>query len=358
MPIHRRGVGEVTVGRSPDRLVCLSATKEPDDARRNALKRHDRRALLRRPVRAALGAGEGNDYSSDHPRRQGGWARLQRGDGLQKTEVMISVRPEGTIDWGPLTRVGRVAAVCACLVCTDCGLTQRVQDAFFDSNGVAIRYRVSGQGPSVVLIHGFGETLERWQSAGIIPLLSPHFQVIAMDVRGHGRSGKPHNEGSYGAELTSDILRLLRHLRVTKAHIVGYSMGAMIALDFAVLHQQHTLSIVLGGAGWNPPEILDEFRQQAEAFERGEVPARDGDDPKALAALLRGVRVLSETDVRSINVPMAAFIGSQDRFMPNVHRLSRVLPRVNVQIIPGANHTTAITHPRFGTALLAFLRGE
>jgi non-heme chloroperoxidase len=212
-----------------------------------------------------------------------------------------------------------------------------------------------GQGPPVILIHGFGESLESWQRGGVVRSLSPHFQVIAIDMRGHGRSDKPHDLKSYGTELSGDVVRILRHLGIPKAHIVGYSMGALVALDFAVLHQEQTLSVVLGGAGWNPPETLDDFRQQAEAFEQGKVPAREGDNPKALAALLRGLRVLSEEDVRRIHVPMAVLIGANDRFMPNVQRLSRVRPATQVMVIPDVDHATAPGHQKFSEALLAFL---
>lgn len=209
-----------------------------------------------------------------------------------------------------------------------------------------------------MLIHGFGETLERWHAAGVVSALSPHFQVITFDVRGHGRSDKPRDRQSYGTELSADVVRLLRHLNVPKAHVVGYSMGAMVALDFAILQQEHALSVVLGGAGWNPPEALDEFGKQAEAFERGAVPTRNEEEAKALAALLRGLRGLSEQEVRKIKIPIAALIGSNDRFMPNVRRLSRALPSVKVVVINGADHATATSHPEFSSALLAFLQQQ
>jgi surfactin synthase thioesterase subunit len=251
--------------------------------------------------------------------------------------------------------VGQLVGVCACLAWAQGDMGQSSKDRFFDSNGVRIRYQVWGQGQPVILIHSFGESLESWQRGGVVRALSPHFQVIALDVRGHGHSSKPHDQKSYGAELPGDVVRLLRHLGVTKAHIVGYSMGALVALDFAVLHQQHALSVVLGGAGWNPPETLDDFRQQAEAFELGKVPSREGDDAKALAALLRGLRVLSEEEVRRIHVPMAALIGADDRFMSNVQRLSRVRLGMEVTVILGVDHAAAPADPKFSDALLAFL---
>jgi pimeloyl-ACP methyl ester carboxylesterase len=176
-----------------------------------------------------------------------------------------------------------------------------------------------------------------------------------MDVRGHGGSSKPHDQMSYGAELSGDIVRLLRHLGASKAHIVGYSMGALVALDFVVLHQEHALSIVLGGAGWNPPESLDAFRQQADAFEQGKLPVGEGDDAKALAALLRSLRVLSEAEVRRIQVPIATLIGANDRFLANVQQLSGVLPSLQVRVIPDADHGTASGHPQFAEALLGIL---
>jgi pimeloyl-ACP methyl ester carboxylesterase len=129
-------------------------------------------------------------------------------------------------------------------------------------------------------------------------------------------------------------------------------------LDVALLHQGYTLSVVLGGAGWNPPETLDEFRRQAEAFEKGQIPVREGDDAKALAAMLRGLRVLSEEEVRRIQVPVAALIGANDRFMANVRRLSGVLPGLKVMEIPDADHTTAPSHPKFAEELLAFLQKQ
>ena len=254
--------------------------------------------------------------------------------------------------------VGLLVAVWACLACGYAAPGQSTQDRFLDSNGVRIRFHVSGQGPPVVLIHGFGESLEIWNQGGVVRALSPHFKVIAMDVRGHGRSSKPHDPKSYGTELSGDVVRLLRHLGATKAHVVGYSLGALVALDFAVLHQGHALSVVLGGAGWNPPETLDEFRQQAEAFEKGEVPVREGDDAKALAAMLRGLRVLSEEEVRGIQVPVAALIGANDRFMANVRRLSGVLPGLEVREIPHADHATAPGHPKFAEELVAFLEEQ
>jgi len=94
------------------------------------------------------------------------------------------------------------------------GLPRPVQaqsvDTTFDSNGVPIHYVASGSGEPVVLIHGFSADLSMWDSVRV-RLASDH-RVIAMDCRGHGRSGKPHEPGAYGIEMVNDVTRLLDHL--------------------------------------------------------------------------------------------------------------------------------------------------
>src|SRR6516164_1389375 len=102
------------------------------------------------------------------------------------------------------------------------------EDQFFDSNGVKIRYTVQGQGEPVLLIHGFTANIEKNWTPDLMKTLTKDFQVIALDNRGHGKSDKPHDPKKYGMEMAEDAVRLLDHLKIKKAHIVGYSMGAMI----------------------------------------------------------------------------------------------------------------------------------
>src|SRR5881397_2402529 len=98
------------------------------------------------------------------------------------------------------------------------------QDQFFDSNGVKIRYTVEGQGEPVLLIHGFTADIEKqWGQPGVLKALAKDHRVIALDNRGHGKSGKPHDAKMYGKEMVEDAVRLLDHLKIAKAHVVGYS---------------------------------------------------------------------------------------------------------------------------------------
>src|SRR4029453_14934159 len=111
-----------------------------------------------------------------------------------------------------MPRFERVAIICIGLACVHAGITRADEDQYFDSAGIPIRFPLLRNGPPLVLVHGMRDTLESWQGAGIAQRLSKHFQVIAMDLRGHGRSGKPHDPESYGPELAADVLRLLRHI--------------------------------------------------------------------------------------------------------------------------------------------------
>ena len=106
-----------------------------------------------------------------------------------------------------------------------------LEDKTFDSRGVKIHYIIEGQGEPVILVHGFTASIPvQWGLPGIISKLAKQYQVIALDNRGHGNSDKPHDPDSYGKQMPEDVLRLMDHLKIKKAHVVGYSMGGFMAV--------------------------------------------------------------------------------------------------------------------------------
>jgi pimeloyl-ACP methyl ester carboxylesterase len=129
----------------------------------------------------------------------------------------------------------RTLAVLACLAAPMVALPQ---DTFFDSNGVSIRYREQGQGEPIVLLHGAGNSTEFWFATGVFQDLAKDYRVIVFDLRGHGKSGKPHDPKQYGIEMSLDVVRLLDKLKITRAHIVGYSLGGTIAALGVTLHPE------------------------------------------------------------------------------------------------------------------------
>jgi pimeloyl-ACP methyl ester carboxylesterase len=256
-------------------------------------------------------------------------------------------------------------------------------DASFDSAGVRIHYLDEGTGEPVLLIHGYTMTAVRqWSDPGIIKGLSDHYRVIALDVRGHGQSDKPHDPQSYGMQMAEDAIRLLDHLKIPKAHIVGYSMGAFLTAQLLTTHPDRFVTATLGGAG---AKLGDgsAFNQIADSLEQGKgigplvtlltPPGQQppppeqvaaiskmilvGNDPLALAAVSRSLIGLhaSEAKIRANRVPVLALVGDADPLKVDVDALDGVLPHLRIVVIPGATHPTAPANPLFLSTLKAFL---
>ncbi len=158
-------------------------------------------------------------------------------------------------------RSSHLALVAACAFLATASL--QAKGAFFDSKGVRIHYLDEGEGDPVLLIHGFTASATlNWGIPGILKNLAADHRVIALDNRGHGSSDKPQKMEDYGAEMVEDAVRLLDHLEIESAHVVGYSMGGMIALKMSVPHPERMRSAVIGGMGWT--RLDDETRQRYE----------------------------------------------------------------------------------------------
>jgi pimeloyl-ACP methyl ester carboxylesterase len=255
-----------------------------------------------------------------------------------------------------MTPVRRWVAMVAVLVChAHLGLTHagdKPTAQTLDAKGVKIRYSVQGKGEPVVLIHGWLSSAGmNWELPGTSALLAKDYRVIALDVRGHGLSDKPTKEEAYGPELVEDVVRLLDHLEIKKAHIVGYSMGGVIAANFMAKHPDRVLSGTLGGMGW-----LREGGLAQRMF------ARIGkDDPNAKALALCGRSLaklaLTEEEIKSIRVPVAILVGDDDRLIQRVYvePLQRVRKDWPVTEIKDANHISCIFKPQFKEEIQGWL---
>jgi poly(3-hydroxyalkanoate) synthetase len=112
----------------------------------------------------------------------------------------------------------------------EAGVCRAWADETFDSNGVKINYSVKGKGEPVILIHGWlSSGWINWDLPGTTSLLAKDHRVIWLDMPAHGRSDKPTKDEAYGPELVEHVIRLMDHLKIKKAHIVGYSMGGIMA---------------------------------------------------------------------------------------------------------------------------------
>lgn len=110
-------------------------------------------------------------------------------------------------------------------------------------NGVKINYVVEGEGPeTIVFIHGLGENLESWRHQ--TKYFSKDFKVVALDLRGHGKSGIPKKKIEI-ADFAEDVVGLLYHLGIKKAHFCGLSMGALVVFEAYKRHPGYFLSMIL-----------------------------------------------------------------------------------------------------------------
>jgi pimeloyl-ACP methyl ester carboxylesterase len=265
-----------------------------------------------------------------------------------------------------------------------------LQKPCFDSDGVRIHYVVQGKedGEPVLLIHGFTVSIDaQWEP--VLKPLAKDYKVIAFDCRGHGGSEKPHDPKKYGLEMVKDAVRLLDHLHIEKAHAVGYSMGAGLALQVAARYPQRVRSVTLGGAGLPQPGREKLLTELAESLENGKgigplvaaltpkgrpQPTEEQiqqvnervlsrNDPKALAAVLRGQlgnkeMHLSAEQVRDIRVPVLALIGADDPLRVGVDALKEQHPATKVIVIDKTDHITAFRSPEFLSGLKEFLEAH
>jgi pimeloyl-ACP methyl ester carboxylesterase len=158
------------------------------------------------------------------------------------------------------------------------------QDQFFESNGVRIHYREEGAGEPIVLIHGLGNSLESaWIETGVISAFAKDHRVIAFDSRGHGKSGKPSEPAAYGLEMPRDVVRLLDHLKVRRAHVVGFSQGAAIVGKLLTISSERVITASFVGA---PARV--NWAEADEKFAAAQV-AQFREDPPFRSQILRGV---------------------------------------------------------------------
>src|SRR5262249_11692991 len=233
------------------------------------------------------------------------------------------------------------------------GVNRSSPDRRFDAKGVKLHYIVEGEGEPVVLIHGlYSSARVNWQMPGIVSLLSKKYQVIALDMPGHGESDKPVNEEAYGLELVEDVARLLDHLKIQKAHIVGYSMGGMVAVKFMASHQERALSGVVGGMGW-----LREGGALQTAWER--MQGREGGSAPSVCARSLGKLAVTETELKGIRVPVVVLVGDRDPVKRlYVAPLQPVRKDWSVIEIEGAGHLNCVAKPQFKEEIAKWLNKQ
>jgi pimeloyl-ACP methyl ester carboxylesterase len=249
-------------------------------------------------------------------------------------------------------------------------------NARFDSDGVDIAYLDDGprDGAPVLLIHGFASNSKtNWVDPLWVKFLIGHgFRVIVMDCRGHGLSEKLYELPVYGAPLMAeDARRLLDHLGIERADVMGYSMGARITAFLALNHPHRVRSTIFGGLGINMVRGLAGTGPIAHALEADSIDdvtnptARTfrafaeatRSDLKALACCIRSARsVISAEMLATLSCPVLVAVGTDDVIGGSATELAALIPGAVGLDIPGRDHMRAVGDKAYKQGVLDFLQ--
>ncbi|NIX76595.1 alpha/beta fold hydrolase [Microvirga terricola] len=235
---------------------------------------------------------------------------------------------------------------------------------YFNSAGVSIAYvdaaPEEGHGAPILLIHGFASNYAvNWlNTLWFKSLTKAGHRVIALDNRGHGESEKLYDPAAYDSNLMAgDALRLLDHLEIERADVMGYSMGARITAHLALMAPDRMRSAILGGLGIHLIEgvglplgiadamevrslddLTDPMQRMFRAFAE-----QTKSDLRALAACIRGSRqTLTAEQVATIRVPTLVAVGTNDPIAGSPHDLAKLMPCAEALDIPGRDHNLAV----------------
>ena len=255
---------------------------------------------------------------------------------------------------------------------------------FIELNGVTHHYTSKGEGPPVVLVHGLGGTLHAWH--GVAEALSLHHHVVALDLRGHGRSET--GKGSFSIKTwAQDVEALISSLELPAVTLIGHSMGTLIAQQLALSKPESVDNLVLvGGISYFEPPMQQAYRERADRVEadgmdalvdewvpgalaprtHAKLPQLSGllremflrNDPKQYAKACRALAKAPKIDRSRIGQPTLLLVGDHDRSTPiaMTEELHREIPVSRVKVIPAASHWAHLEQPDvIATNVLEFL---
>ena len=255
--------------------------------------------------------------------------------------------------------------------------------ATFQSGGLTLAFDdirpAGGETGTVVLVHGFATNrAENWRRLGWYGAFErKRYRTVALDLRGHGESDKPHDPAAYARDaMARDIVALFDHLDLGRVELMGYSMGSHLSLAVAAAHGDRVSNLILGGVGArmlsDDPRPFGATMTMGEAM-RAEDPAtitdptlkgfrqfaeNQGEDRLALAACGegRGGRPAAD-EFLSLTMPVLVATGSRDEIAGDPQTLADAIPGARFVSLPACDHFSAIPHALFKAAVFDFLEG-
>ena len=222
-----------------------------------------------------------------------------------------------------------------------------------------IHYQIEGEGPPLVLQHGFSNSLNTWYECGYVDQLKHDYRLILIDALGHGNSDKPHDVKAYTLQRrASDIVAVLDHLHITHAHFFGYSMGGWIGFGLAQYAPVRFPALIIGGSHPYSRSMDDQRRALRRALEIGKetfvagleelygpmTPQRKArtlaNDLRALLAVAQD-RPSLEKILPMMTMPCLLFAGEADPLYPAVKKCTKQIPNVTFFSLPDVGHAEA-----------------
>jgi pimeloyl-ACP methyl ester carboxylesterase len=232
-------------------------------------------------------------------------------------------------------------------------------------NGIRMWYAVFGHGSPVILLHGGLANSNYWGLQ--IPALAPHFEVIVVDSRGHGRSTWNGESITYHL-MASDVLALMDALHIPKAALVGWSDGAIIGLDIAIHHPERLTRLFAFAANSNTAgakssegsAVFAAYKTRTrDAYQKlSPAPAAFEAFHTQLIKMWLSEPDFSDAQLRSITVPTWIVDGDRDEIIKreDTDRMARLIPGARELILPRTSHFAFLQDPKqFNEALLRFL---
>lgn len=249
-------------------------------------------------------------------------------------------------------------------------------DEQFSADGITIRYRDVGAGDPVLFIHGYTASLE--SMAGVANALPGEYRKVALDVRGFGRSTKSGDAAQFGQKMVDDVIRLMDHLKIQRAHLVGHSMGALIAANVAARYPSRVSTAALvAGPFWGESDFTTESMRWTTDLERGvglvnfmkwlfpsmneqaaqavNAAVMKTNDRPSLIASMKALSKLSITGLDTDGSKILLVAGTGDPLFPLSTAFARQTRGSRMIEVQGADHVTVITSAEAVTARTAQL---
>ena len=237
---------------------------------------------------------------------------------------------------------------------------------FNSFDGTKIYYEVKGKGKPVVLIHGFIVTGESWKRTELYnDLQDSGFQIITLDMRGNGRSDKPHSPELYANDAEArDIMGLVNMLKIKKYSVVGYSRGSIIVSRLLVMDKRVNAGVMGGmGSDFTNPEwprrkmfyraLMGDSVQELQGMVRN-VKA-SGLDQLALAYLQKEQPSTSKQALSKLNQRVLVICGREDTDNGSAEALAKLIPKATYRTVPG-DHGGAVKTKEFSEEVISFLK--